>query len=99
MNQDGWPFRAEILQQDQNSRIPRFELYFISLYNMLEELVKSHKKMKHMLEDEASHPFSPFQVPSLSPAGKSSAGLLKGQARVDIVNMGDHPELIFCYKI
>ena len=66
---------------------------------MREELVKSHKKMKHMLEDEASHPFSPFQVPSLSPAGKSSAGLLKGQARVDIVNMGDHPELIFCYKI
>ena len=62
--------------------------------------MKSHKnkKMKHILEDEASHPFSPFQVPSLSPAGKSSAGLLKGQARVDNINMGDHPELKFCYR-
>ena len=52
----------------------------------------------HVLEDEASHPFSPFQVPSLSPAVKSNAGLLKGQARVDNINMGDHPELKLCNR-
>ena len=37
----------------RKEHVRAFKLYFISLYNILEKLVKSQKKIMHMLEDHA----------------------------------------------